>query len=221
MLYAAQIPPEWRRGLPGRDGVNIDLESGLPTRKTDKVFDLFPGGIYANITARQRRSGFCDSTPVLVRPRYEWSWMMAEGQVKGDLSGIDFHVDVDGLFTEASYQRDLDGIFRKSWLAVGHDYALPNPGDFKTRKIPGLNYNVLVVRGKDDKVRAFHNVCRHRGNMLVCKEAGTSRQGFSCAYHGWTYNIDGSVRGITDREQFPPYGNEALGLKGIRCEVRH
>lgn len=145
---------------------------------------------------------------------------MAEG-INGDLSGIDFHLDIDGLFTEESYRRDIDQIFRKSWLAVGHDYDLPNPGDFRTRKIPGLNYNILITRGKDGKIRAFHNICRHRGNMLVCKEAGSSRQGFSCAYHGWTYNIDGTVRGITDREQFPPYGNEALGLKEIRCEVRH
>lgn len=146
---------------------------------------------------------------------------MAESQIKGDLSGIEFHVDIEGMFTEQSYQRDLDEIFRKSWLPVCHDYELPKPGDFKTRSIPGLDYNVLIVRGKDDKVRAFHNACRHRGNMLVCKAQGSSRAGFSCAYHGWTYNIDGTVRGITDRESFPPYGNEALGLAEIRCEVRH
>jgi phenylpropionate dioxygenase-like ring-hydroxylating dioxygenase large terminal subunit len=146
---------------------------------------------------------------------------MAEHQVKGDLADIVFHLDVSGLFTQESYQADLDGIFRKSWLPVGHDYDLPNPGDFKTRKIPGLDYNVLIVRGKDSKIRAFHNICRHRGNMLVCKAAGSSRQGFTCGYHGWTYNIDGTVRGITDRGQLPPYGDEALGLAEVRCEVRH
>lgn len=145
---------------------------------------------------------------------------MPEG-IKGNMSGIDFHVDVSGLFTEESYQRDIDQIFKKSWLAVAHDYDIPNPGDFRTRKLPGLNYNVLLVRDKENRVRAFHNICRHRGNMLVCKEKGSSRAGFSCGYHGWTYNIDGTVRGITDREQFPPYGNEALGLAEIRCEVRH
>lgn len=147
---------------------------------------------------------------------------MAEGQIKGDLSGIDFHIDVSGLFTEETFQKDIDDIFRKSWLPVGHDYELPNSGDFKTKKIPGLNYSLLIVRGKDDKIRAFHNICRHRGNKLVCKEAGSSRQGFSCGYHGWTYNIDGSLRGITDREQFPPRGgDETLGLKEVRCDVRH
>jgi glycine betaine catabolism A len=146
---------------------------------------------------------------------------MAEAQIKGDLSGIDFHVDVKGLFTEETYQSDLDQIFRKSWLAVGHDYDLPNPGDYKTRKIPGLNYNVLIVRDKENKVRAFHNVCRHRGNLLVCKEAGSSRHGFTCGYHGWTYNIDGSLRAVTDRSQFPPNMSNALGLVEIPCEVRH
>lgn len=143
------------------------------------------------------------------------------GGVTGDLSGIEFHVDVEGLFSEESFQRDIDGIFRKTWLAVGHDYDLPKAGDFQTRTIPGLNYNLLITRGKDEKIRVFHNICRHRGNMLVCKKAGSSRQGFSCGYHGWTYNIDGTLKGLTDRSQFPPYGNEALGLAEVRCEVRH
>lgn len=145
---------------------------------------------------------------------------MAESQIKGDLSGIDFHVNVDGLFTEESYQRDLDQIFKKSWLAVGHDYDLPNLGDYRTRKIPGLNYDVLIVRDKENRIRAFHNVCRHRGNLLVSNESGNGRQGFSCAYHGWTYNVDGSLRALTDRSQFP-HKTEELGLREIRCEVRH
>src|SRR6185437_11506293 len=146
---------------------------------------------------------------------------MAEPQIKGDLSGIEFHVDVKGLFSEESYQKDLQQIYGKSWLAVGHDYDLPNLGDFRTRRIPGLNYNVLIVRDREDRIRAFHNICRHRGNLLVCKEAGNGRQGFSCGYHGWTYNIDGSIRAVTDRSQFPPHDNKALGLREIRCEVRH
>lgn len=145
---------------------------------------------------------------------------MAETPIKGDLSGIEFHVDVAGLFTEESYRRDIDQIFKKTWLAVGHDYDLPAPGDFKTRKLPGLNYNILLVRDKENKIRAFHNVCRHRGNLLVTKEKGNCRQGFSCGYHGWTYNVDGSLRGLTDRSQFP-HQNDALGLCEIRCEVRH
>lgn len=145
---------------------------------------------------------------------------MADGMVKGDLSGINFHVDVKGLFTEESFQKDIDHIFRKSWLVVGHDFDLSKPGDYKTRHLPGLNYNILLVRDKDNRIRAFHNVCRHRGNLLVCKKEGNSKS-FSCGYHGWTYNLDGTVRGITDRNQFPPYGDQALGLAEIRCEVRH
>lgn len=145
---------------------------------------------------------------------------MVEG-INGDLSDIDFHVDIDGLLTQETFDRDIEHIFKKAWLVVGREQEVCNPGDFKTRTLPGIGYNILVVRGKDNKVRAFHNVCRHRGNMLACQHKGNARQGFSCGYHGWTYNIDGTVRGITDREQFPPYGNEALGLAEIRCEVRH
>ncbi|HEY2483835.1 MAG TPA: aromatic ring-hydroxylating dioxygenase subunit alpha [Candidatus Binataceae bacterium] len=146
---------------------------------------------------------------------------MAESPIRGDLAGIEFNVDVQGMFTEEAYQKDIDRIFKKAWLPIGHDYDLPNPGDYKTRRIPGLNYNVLIVRDKENRIRAFHNVCRHRGNLLVCKEAGNSRQGFSCGYHGWTYNIDGSLRAMTDSNQFPPHESEALGLREIRCEVRH
>lgn len=145
---------------------------------------------------------------------------MGDGRISGDLSGIEFNVDINGLFTEDTFQNDLDQIFRKSWLPVGHDYDLPEPGSYRTRKIPGLNYNILLTRGKDGKIRAFHNICRHRGNLLVCTEQGKA-QGFSCAYHGWTYNTDGAIRGVTDRGQFPPYPNAALGLIEIRCEIRH
>lgn len=145
---------------------------------------------------------------------------MVDG-IKGDLSGIEFHIDVKDLFTEEVFQKDLDQIFRKSWLVVGHDFELPNPGDFKVKTIPGLNYNILITRGKDNKFRAFHNICRHRGNMLVCKEKGNGRQGLTCGYHGWTYNIDGSIKGIPGRSQFPPFPNEALGLAEIPCGVRH
>src|SRR5262245_42672937 len=141
--------------------------------------------------------------------------------ITGDLSGIEFHVNVASMFTEAYFRKEIEGIFRRSWLAVCHTYDLPNPGDYRTRHIPGAGYNILIVRGRDNAIRAFHNICRHRGAMLTCKRSGNSRHGIACPYHGWTYNLDGSLRGITDSDQFPQVDKSTLGLVGIRCEVRH
>lgn len=145
----------------------------------------------------------------------------ADNGIKGDLSGIEFHIPLDGLFSEEMFRREMDGIFRKSWIPVCHSYHVPDPGDYYTRHIPGLNANVLIVRGRDNVIRAFHNVCRHRGSKLKCDRSGNSRQGIACPYHGWTFNTDGSLRGVPDGDQFPGLNKSQLGLFEIRCDVRH
>lgn len=138
------------------------------------------------------------------------------------VTDADFKIDYTNLLSPEQFEREVEFVFKKSWLVVGHDLEIPKPGDFLVRDMPGLKANVLITRGLDGVVRAFHNVCRHRGAMLVCHEtAGNKRQGMSCPYHGWTYNLDGSLRGITDRDQFPVQDVSDLGLKPIRCEVRH
>lgn len=133
----------------------------------------------------------------------------------------DFTIDCSDLFSQEQFDREVKFVFWKSWLVLGHDLEIPNPGDFLVRDLPGLKLNVLVIRGKDGVVRAFHNACQHRGAMLVCEAAGNKPRGLSCPYHGWTYNLDGSVRGITDRDQFPVEDLSTLALKPIRCDVRH
>ncbi len=143
------------------------------------------------------------------------------GGVKGDMSGIEFHIDIQDMFTEPTFRKEIDTVFKKSWLPICHVYDIPNPGDYRTRHIPGAKYNVLIVRGRDDVIRAFHNACRHRGAMLTCEEKGNARQGLACPYHGWTFNLDGSLRGMTDSDQFPPVDKSTRGLVEIRCDVRH
>lgn len=144
------------------------------------------------------------------------------GGVTGDLTGIEFRIPLEGMFTEETFRKEMNGIFKKSWLPAGHTFDIPNPGDYRARHLPGINQSILIVRGRDNVIRAFHNACRHRGAMLTCPNgSGNSRQGLACPYHGWTYNLDGSVRGITDSDQFPQLDKSTLGLAEIRCEVRH
>jgi phenylpropionate dioxygenase-like ring-hydroxylating dioxygenase large terminal subunit len=107
-------------------------------------------------------------------------------------------------------------LWDRSWLYACHSDQLPAAGSFiaweKTRS------PIVVVRGKDDKIRAFYNTCQHRGGPLVKNESGTLDAGFVCAFHGWKYDLDGSLIGVRDRSDFGDMDFDCLGLKEIRCE---
>jgi phenylpropionate dioxygenase-like ring-hydroxylating dioxygenase large terminal subunit len=81
-------------------------------------------------------------------------------------------------------------LWKKSWLYACHMDELPTPGSFMVSRKTGSP--IILVRGKDDVVRAFYNTCRHRGGPLVKTENGCA-EGFVCGYHGWTYSLDGKL----------------------------
>jgi phenylpropionate dioxygenase-like ring-hydroxylating dioxygenase large terminal subunit len=109
------------------------------------------------------------------------------------------------------FEADLDRIWRRYWLYAGHACTIPNAGDWFVYDVGP--YSVIVTRGKDGDIRAFHNTCRHRGARLCNHEQGHSRL-FVCPYHAWTYDLDGSLRTRTKRE----FGRneEDLGLIPVK-----
>ena len=111
------------------------------------------------------------------------------------------------------FQREMDDIFSKVWVYLGHESEVPNNGDYVRRQI-GLQ-PVIVVRGKDGKVRVFFNRCRHRAN-LVCHHERGNEQVFRCPYHGWTYSNQGDLIAPTFDEAYEDgLRNDEFGLTPV------
>ena len=110
---------------------------------------------------------------------------------------------------------EANRIFERSWQFVGWLGHLDAAGSFLTTMLGRIP--VVVVRGEDGELRAFVNVCRHRGSEVVCEAAG-KRKTLQCRYHAWTYNLDGSLRKaprLDERDQDDP----ALALERLRLET--
>jgi phenylpropionate dioxygenase-like ring-hydroxylating dioxygenase large terminal subunit len=119
------------------------------------------------------------------------------------------YVDPDFLELERQH------LWRRSWLYACHMDELPQPGSYLLWKKSGST--ILIVRGKDDVVRAFYNTCRHRG-APVAREASGTAQGFVCSYHGWTYALDGTLVNLRDKRDFVDLDTACRSLIPVRCE---
>jgi phenylpropionate dioxygenase-like ring-hydroxylating dioxygenase large terminal subunit len=122
------------------------------------------------------------------------------------------------------FELEREAVFRRAWLNVGRVEQLPREGSYFTRELAVLRTSVLVVRDGSGHVRAFHNVCRHRGNKLVWNDfprqetSGMARQ-FACKYHGWRYGLDGACAFVQQEGEFFDLDKSALGLVPVHCDV--
>ena len=91
---------------------------------------------------------------------------------------------------EAIFDLERRQIFFDSWIFIGHDSQIPKKGDYFIYKI--LDEEIIVLRNKENQVKAFFNVCRHRGSRVCLEKRGNATR-FSCPYHSWTYNLDGKL----------------------------
>lgn len=105
------------------------------------------------------------------------------------------------------FEREKNGIFEKAWLFIGHESEVPKSGDYITRNI--LDDSFIIIRGSDDVVRVFLNMCRHRGMKICRSEAGNAKR-LVCPYHAWSFRNDGRINAVPFHQE--AYGGEA-GLK--------
>ncbi|WP_353472072.1 aromatic ring-hydroxylating dioxygenase subunit alpha [Salipiger sp. H15] len=110
------------------------------------------------------------------------------------------------------YAQDLEQIWFREWLFATPLAALPKTGSYVTQKVGP--YRVVIVRGPDGSVRAFHNTCRHRGSV-ICKAASGQVAKLVCPYHQWTYELDGRL--LWARDMGSDFDASAHGLKPVHC----
>ncbi len=110
-------------------------------------------------------------------------------------------------------------LFRRHWQLAGHVSNAPEPGDYFCFDVAGER--AIIVRGKDNQIRAFHNVCRHRGSRVVVNETGTCGSALVCPFHGWSFNLDGTLRTVVQPRAVPKLDPVEHGLVPVEFEVWH
>ena len=118
---------------------------------------------------------------------------------------------------EALFDLESDHLFRKYWLLVAHISDLPHDRDFLTFEVAGEC--AIIIRGNDHQLRAFHNVCRHRGARLLNATSGQCAPALTCPFHGWTYRLDGKLINIPLEKSFANLDKSAKGLVPVDLEI--
>ncbi len=112
------------------------------------------------------------------------------------------------------YALEVDRILNRNWLLAGHASQIPQPGDFFLARMG--KESAIVVRSSDGKIKAFANVCRHRGSLVCLQESGSTRK-FECPYHGWMYDLDGN---LTAARSMPKnFDKKSYGLHPVSVDV--
>ena len=113
----------------------------------------------------------------------------------------------------AIFERDRERVFRNHWILAAHASQFEKPGDYRLFDVAGES--IILVRDREEGIRAHYNVCRHRGSRVVLEPCGNA-QALTCRYHGWTYALDGTLRAATHMPE--DFDRSGFGLKP--CHVR-
>ena len=118
-------------------------------------------------------------------------------------------IPVEPYLSKDYYDQEIEKIFKRDWLVVGREEEIAKPGDYKVKRLDFAHTSVILMRGKDGKIGAYHNVCRHRGNKVVTETGGEETFGHNkaavvaCRFHGWVYNAKGELVNVPGEEKFP------------------
>ena len=141
--------------------------------------------------------------------------MVAERTVS---SGLNYTLPSTFYYDPDIFELEKERIFYNSWMCAARTEEIPDAGDYLLRDIAGES--ILAVRAKSGEIKAFYNVCRHRGNRLCSGESGRVRGGaFACGYHGWTYNLDGELVATPNMESRPSLKGDPFSLYPVAVHL--
>jgi Rieske 2Fe-2S family protein len=121
-------------------------------------------------------------------------------------------------YTDAAwFAKEMEHVFARMWLAAGRAAELDRPGAFIRRDVAGAS--VVIVRGTDEGVRAFHNVCRHRGTRLCTEAEGVFQGSIQCPYHAWTYGLDGRLMAAPQMDDVDGFERSEFPLRSVACDT--
>ena len=143
---------------------------------------------------------------------------MVRTNTRDDGPGVS-HTPVEGYYDPTRFQREVDLLFRRYPIVVGFSSQLRKAGDFVVHNDTGQP--ILVTRGTDGVLRAFLNVCRHRGAAVEQKPCGANKRAFVCAYHGWSYDLTGRLVGVTDGAAFGEIDKSKHGLRRLKVAEKY
>jgi phenylpropionate dioxygenase-like ring-hydroxylating dioxygenase large terminal subunit len=116
------------------------------------------------------------------------------------------------------FELESQRVFRRSWLCIGRDDQVPNAGDYFVRDLKVVNTSILVLRGRDGKLRAFHNYCAHRLNKLMRPGEGNCKA-IACQFHGWVYDFEGRLVHLTNEHLFADFDRSKHGLHTVHLDT--
>jgi Rieske 2Fe-2S family protein len=114
------------------------------------------------------------------------------------------------------FEEELEKIFARHWVLVGHQSEAAKAGDYFVQDV--ANESIIIVRDKSEGMRAFYNVCRHRGTRL-CEEERGHGAAIQCPYHAWTYGLDGRLIGAPHMDEVKGFDKEQFSLRAVKCEL--
>jgi choline monooxygenase len=113
------------------------------------------------------------------------------------------------------YDLEVERMWRRSWILLGRAEEVPNPGDY--RRVDIVGEPLIMVRGRDNLVRVFSAICRHRG--CIIKRGDGNSNALSCPYHGWTYSLTGELVGVPGMKEVENFRKEDFGLIPVKTET--
>jgi Rieske 2Fe-2S family protein len=137
---------------------------------------------------------------------------------RATLPSAAFTLPAEYYTSTAVFEKEQERFFRSKWVAVGRLEDMPGRGAYLAPVVAGDSL-VVVRTSSGEDVRAFYNVCRHRGTQLCAETAGTFAGTIQCPYHAWTYDYEGRLVGAPHMDGSPGFSRESFPLRSVRAAV--